>query len=290
MEHSFYFKNHSSYSLQQNRSYPMIHYSRLVIDRGPLNETVSPLPNEMTAIKPLHMNEYNFTLELETIAQILEEREIEEMNRKKREQELKEAELKAQELAWKSLEEKRQKAIVSHQTKRKNNPETLIDLDFENEDSTEENVILQIPENEKMFHRLVDMGMEKEIILMGLEIFGGQSEEELVNFVTDFQKLKDQNFPKQRIQLALVLSDNNYEKAYQFLHEYESLSKAGITEEQISNALSMFNNKIEEASKWLISYKKMSELGFSDILIREALVMSNNSYERAVEYCLSSPQ
>jgi len=146
------------------------------------------------------------------------------------------------------------------------------------------------PQTEQMFLHLVEMGIDPEIIPIGLEVVGTESEFKLINFLTEFQKLAErpEKFPRSLIKQALIMYDTDYTKSLNFLNECHKLSQKKVQTEQILEALSMFNNDIMQASPFLLGYQTLKELEFPDIKIREALVMCNNDSDKAIQYLLEN--
>jgi len=144
------------------------------------------------------------------------------------------------------------------------------------------------PQNEQLFLRLVEMGINPEIIPLGMEVVGTENEFKLINFLTEFQQLEELKFPRPLIKQALFMYEADSAKALHFLKECDKLLKRNIKHEQIVDTLSLFNNDIMQASAFLQGYQSLVELGFSDLKIREALVMCNNDGEKAVQYLLEN--
>jgi len=147
------------------------------------------------------------------------------------------------------------------------------------------------PKNEKLFLKLIDIGLNSEVVKIAIELFGPDNENKVIDFTADFQRLQEfpDKFPFTRIKQALVLYDGDYDKALAFLKEWDKLSKIGIQDAQILETLSMFNNNIMTTSQFLQSFKTLKDFqleGVGDVKIKEALVMSNSDIQKAVQYIL----
>lgn len=150
------------------------------------------------------------------------------------------------------------------------------------------------PKSEKLFLKLIDIGLNSEVVKIAIELFGPDNEFKVIEFTADFQRLQEfpDKFPFTRIKQALVLYDGDFDKAWAFLKEWDKLSKIGIQDEQILDTLSMFNNNIITTSQFLQSFKTLKDFqleGVGDVKIKEALVMSNNDIQKAVQYILDHP-
>jgi len=295
--------NHNSSLHYEIKSYSVLSACKLKINE--LIPQPVTLPSNYKDVRPTEFN-YNFALELETIAEIEEERKRRIKEREEEEKRQKERKLKAQAEAWKALEEKRKRKITSQQSKPSTNSDTLLDLNFDEQEEhhnaitpivnrqpsgteAQEFSFLSNPKNRQVFLRLSEMGLSVDAIRTGIEIVGADDDMKLINFIADYIKLEEQTEPAARplIKQALLMHENKFQEALNFLLEVNKLSKNGNTNEQILEALSMFGNDITIASKFLIGYSVLKQLGFDDMKIREALVMSNNDSETALQYLLT---
>jgi len=303
-------------------TYGYINQSKLKINKGNIPETVK-LPSEFDEQwKPFDLN-YNFGLELETISQISEERRMEAKIKEQEDRKRKERELKAQEEAWNAVLDKRNRTSTPPRNTSSlspKDPNTLVDLNFEEkhsnskrntpsspvsrQNSSSSAVTNQIPnpklqqkpavlsssKNAALYSKLIEMGLNGELVATAIEILGPEDEFKVIGFITDFQKLEEhpERFPRSWITQALLLHEHEYSKSLVFLQEFHRLSKLGIKDAQILEALSMFSYDMKQASSYLIGFKSLKELGFNEMKIQEALVMCNNDSQKAAQYLLEN--
>eukprot|EP01118_Nematostelium_gracile_P018649 TRINITY_DN8363_c0_g1_i1.p1 TRINITY_DN8363_c0_g1~~TRINITY_DN8363_c0_g1_i1.p1 ORF type:complete len:312 (-),score=75.13 TRINITY_DN8363_c0_g1_i1:52-987(-) len=310
MDGPFYAQKHNEIS----KPYEMKTFSLLNGCRVQCHLPIPPPPKQEIPIsdRPYTSFTYNFALELDIIAEMEEERRQKEKEQRERERLIRERNLSKQEEAWKRLEEEKRKVVTNTTSKKPTNPDTLIDLDFDDEtpppsrehipsfewskptlpvieskDTTSSNEFAS-PNTNKLVSRLNEMGISSEIIRMGIEIVGTDDDAKLINFVTDYIKLEeliDESYSP-LVKYSLLLHQNDLQKSEAFLKQIAKLPKKRYSVQQIVEALSMFDNNVEASSKFLEGMHKLHQLGFEEIKIKEALVMSNNEEEKAIQYLL----
>jgi len=145
-------------------------------------------------------------------------------------------------------------------------------------------------QNEQLLLKLVEVGLDPELIRIAIDAFGTSNESKVVTFVTDFQRLQElpERFPKNRIQKALLMYESDYQKSLLFLKECAARSNSGIQDDLIAESLSLFNYDTTNSRKFLKSFYSLAEFGFSKEIIKEALLMHDNDRERAIQYLLES--
>eukprot|EP01116_Phalansterium_solitarium_P006189 TRINITY_DN18498_c0_g1_i1.p1 TRINITY_DN18498_c0_g1~~TRINITY_DN18498_c0_g1_i1.p1 ORF type:complete len:319 (-),score=96.72 TRINITY_DN18498_c0_g1_i1:98-1021(-) len=280
--------------------YHMLHSSRLKICGlgGVEADAQITLPPNYKVVAPLDFT-YNFEAELQFISQLHDEQSAEAARRKLEDE-------RRQEEAWRRLEQERLERTrraaqrPSDAAGGTSNPNVLVDLSFDAPahsrrlqlSGSQERLhkfrtqFLQSTANRELFARLVDMGLNVELVWVALELVGTDNSEKLVNFVTEFQRLEElpDKFPRERIQQAMLMFDADYSSVLTYLRTAASLAAKGFTDSQVVEALSWNNNDINLAAKYLQAFASVKELGFADNdKIKEALILANLDSQKAVQ-------
>ncbi|PRP77008.1 hypothetical protein PROFUN_14697 [Planoprotostelium fungivorum] len=239
--------------------------------------------------KPVIPFQYNFHVELETISNIHEQK-IEEVEQKRRKQ------MEAEERAWKSLQsgKKSEDGTVRDLYSlnfESNGPTPTLDIPqgtnhFEAPPDTPLRRDFSSPKHEQVYHTLVELGMSPRIIDIGIDAVGYEDELRLVNFVTDFQRLSEQEYPDEDVTRALLQYAGDYEKAWVNLREMRNLSSISSDREQCEEALSLFGQDVGKAGLFLSAVKSLTELGFEERSVKMALMENDLDREKAAQHLL----
>jgi len=237
------------------------------------HELNNHLPSSFRTIKPLNL-EYNYSLELETIASLEEERRREDQMRQLDLLKRKERQEKAQRDAWEAIQQAQERKNVTTTLtpiKTRTSQDTLLDLDFDSPEPPIQNPPMSTPviqtraqekvipntspskisKSQQLYQKLSNSKVIKNttdfsIFEMAYEVVG-DDEKKLVSFLKSYEYIMDiikapnnpngflYEVPISRIQQALLLYDYDREKALVFLKECDSLVNAGLSPSDKNN-------------------------------------------------------